>query len=263
MADPANGRDPASLRILVTNDDGIHAPGLKVLERIARALSKDVWVAAPEFEQSGASHSLTLTMPLRVRRIARRRFAIRGTPTDCVMLAVCKLIGGRRPDLVLSGVNRGGNLAEDVTYSGTIAAAMEGTILNIPSVALSQCYGDGARVPWDTAQRHGAEVVRQLVEAGWPAHVLMNVNFPDCPPEQVQGTEICRQGKRDASELFIDERVDARAQTYYWLGFRRQESQPEDGTDLAAVANDRIAVTPLHLDLTERQLLGKLRAAVT
>ncbi len=128
------------MRILVANDDGINAPGLKVLIKIARALSKDVWVVAPEFEQSGASHSLTLTEPLRIRKLTSRKFAVRGTPTDCVMLALCHIVPGKRPDLLLSGVNRGGNLGEDVTYSGTIAAAMEGTLLGVPSIALSQVH---------------------------------------------------------------------------------------------------------------------------
>ena len=260
MAD-LRGRDPASLRILVTNDDGIHAPGLKVLEKIARQLSRDVWVAAPEFEQSGASHSLTLTMPLRIRRISRRRFAVRGTPTDCVMLALRKLVAGRQPDLVLSGVNRGANLAEDVTYSGTIAAAMEGTLLGVPSIALSQTYGDHASVPWDTAAHHGPGIVRRLVEVGWPAHVLMNVNFPDCRHGEVRGVRLSRQGHRDTSELFIDERLDARQQAYYWIGFRRQESPVAPDSDLAAVRDNHVAVTPLHLDLTEDRLLKALENA--
>ena len=260
--DDGNGRDPADLRILVTNDDGIHAPGLKVLETIARSLSRDVWVVAPEYEQSGASHSLTLTVPLRVRRIARRRFAVRGTPTDCVMLGVYQLISGRKPDLVLSGVNSGANLAEDVTYSGTIAAAMEGTLVGIPSIALSQCFGDRARIPWEVARTHGPDVVRRLVSVGWPKHVLMNVNFPDRAAGDVKGIRVCRQGRRDASGLMIDERVDARQQTYYWLGLRRNEAAVPEESDLAAVRDGEIAVTPLHLDLTERSMLKKLETAL-
>src|SRR5713226_3018172 len=146
--------DLAAARILVTNDDGINAPGLKVMERIARQLSRDVWVVAPEVEQSGAGHSLTLRRPLQVRGVSPRRFAVDGTPTDCVLLAVNRLIEGRRPDLVLSGVNRGSNLGEDVTYSGTIAAAMEATFLGIPSIALSQMR-DGQTIAWHVALKHG------------------------------------------------------------------------------------------------------------
>ena len=173
--------DTASTRILVTNDDGIHAPGLRVLERIAGSLSEDVWVVASETEQSASSHSLTLTMPLRVRRAARRRFAVSGTPTDCVLIGVNEILADRRPDLVLSGVNAGGNLGEDVTYSGTVAAAIEATLLKIPAIALSQVRRDGRPVRWRTAALHGADIVRRLVALSWPAEVLLNVNFPRPP----------------------------------------------------------------------------------
>ena len=147
------------MRILVSNDDGIRARGLKVLEAIAKELSDDVWVVAPETEQSGAGHSLTLHRPVRVRRISARRLAIDGTPTDCVLLAINTLIPGPPPDLVLSGVNRGSNVADDVTYSGTIAAAMEATILGVPAIALSQEYGDPARVKWGTVRHHAPDVL--------------------------------------------------------------------------------------------------------
>ena len=250
------------LRILVTNDDGIHAPGLKVLERIALALSKDVWVIAPEYEQSGASHSLTLADPLRVRQVSKRRFAVRGTPTDCVMMGVHKLIAGRAPDLVLSGVNRGSNLGEDVTYSGTVAAAMEGTLLRIPSIALSQQLTPGHPVKWATAEHHGPKVIGRLLAAGWDADVLINVNFPDVLHERVSGVVVCRQGRRDLSDLMIDSRVDARGVPYYWLGFRRQKGKPQKTTDLAAVEAAAIAVTPLQLDLTEARALKRLKAAL-
>lgn len=252
------------LRILVSNDDGIHAPGLKILTDMARSLSSDVWVVAPETEQSGASHSLTLTEPLRIRQVQRRRFAVRGTPTDCVMLAVEEIIKGRRPDLVLSGVNRGANLAEDVTYSGTIAAAMEGTLLGLPAIALSQAFGfrkDTGTVPWDCAAGHGAKVVARLIETGWPRDVLININFPDCAADQVAGVEVTVQGRRDASSLAIDGRVDARGNAYYWLGFQRERSNPPPGSDLAAIFRGAISVTPLHLDLTHGQTLDPLRRA--
>src|SRR5208282_3511404 len=142
------------MRVLITNDDGIHAPGLKAAENIARALSDDVWVVAPESEQSGASHSLTLTFPLRLREIEEKRFAVSGTPTDCVLMAVAEMMKDARPDLILSGVNRGSNMADDVTYSGTIAGAMEGCSIGIPSIALSQAYGFEQRndVPWNCAE---------------------------------------------------------------------------------------------------------------
>lgn len=253
-AEPGGGERRRDLRILLSNDDGIHAPGLKVLQKIAARLSRDVWVVAPETEQSGASHSLTLTFPLRVRRISRRRFAVQGTPTDCVMMALKRLMD-RPPDLVLSGVNRGANLADDVTYSGTIAAAMEGTLLGIRSVALSQTYGVGpdgsVQVRWDTAERHGAEVLRRLLDAAWAPNVLVNINFPDVAPDDVAGIEITAQGQRDQNNVAVEERTDARGNPYYWVGFERIRSNPPEGTDLRAIYDGRISVTPLHLNLTE------------
>src|SRR6478736_5044938 len=183
------------MRILVTNDDGIHSPGLTVAEKIAKSLSDDVWIVAPENEQSGASHSLTLASPLRLRKIAEQTFAVSGTPTDCVMMACLHIMKGHLPDLVLSGVNWGSNLADDVTYSGTIAGAMEGCALNIPSIALSQSYEEGARneIDWSAGEAHGAETVAALVKAGWPAGTLMNVNFPGCPADAVKGVKVVRQ----------------------------------------------------------------------
>src|SRR5215212_8232324 len=170
------------MRILCTNDDGIHALGLAALERSARALSDDVWVVAPETDQSGVSHSLSLNDPLRLRAIAERRFAVRGTPTDCVIMGVRHILFENRPDLILSGVNRGQNVAEDVSYSGTIAGAIEGTILGIPSIALSQAYGPGGRtaVKWPCAERHAPRVIRRILGLGMPRGTLVNVNFPDC-----------------------------------------------------------------------------------
>lgn len=251
------------MRILVTNDDGIHAPGLAVAERIARALTDDVWVVAPETEQSGASHSLTLALPLRLREIDPRRFAVTGTPTDCVMMACAHIMKDNAPTLILSGVNRGSNLADDVTYSGTIAGAMEGCALGIPSVAMSQSYGFEPRseIKWDCAQTHGPIVIRRLVELGWPSDVLMNINFPDAAPDDVQGTEITMQGKRDLQTAALDRRVDARGFPYFWIGFKRVRSNPDAGTDLRAIYDKRISVTPLHLNLTERGVLETLRKA--
>jgi len=251
------------LRILVSNDDGIHAPGLEIAEQIARSLSDDVWVVAPETEQSGSSHSLTLTLPLRLRQINPRRFAIQGTPTDSVMLAVIHLLKDHPPDLVLSGVNRGFNVADDVTYSGTVAAAMEGIALGIPSIALSQSFSDGddPRENWDCAALHGPPLVKRLIEIGWPEDVLLNVNFPDRRAEDVRDVVVTTQGTRDQSQLRVDERVDARGQTYFWVGFKRIFSDPVSGTDLRAVHEGRISVTPLHLNLTEtreRERLAKL-----
>jgi 5'-nucleotidase len=249
----SRARRKKQLRILVSNDDGIHAPGLVVAEQIARTLSDDIWVVAPETEQSGASHSLTLTLPLRLRHAGHQRFALSGTPTDCVMMAGIHIMKERLPDLVISGVNRGFNVADDVTYSGTVAAAMEGAVLGIPSVAMSQAVGDRDEESdlFACAAKHGPALLKRLVEIGWPDSVLLNINFPPLPPGKVTQVNVTRQGQRDQSMLKVDERVDARGRTYFWVGFKRIFSDPERGTDLHAMAEGCISVTPLHLDLTE------------
>ena len=247
-------------RILVTNDDGIHAPGLQVLIRIAQQLSDDVWVAAPEEEQSGSAHSLSLANPIRMRQLSPRKFAVKGTPSDCVLMAVRHVIKDRQPDLVLSGVNRGQNIADDVTYSGTIAAAMEGTQLGVPSIALSQAFGFGESrtVKWATAEHHAPDIIRKLVASGWPKDVLININFPDVVPQSVKGIEVTAQGKRDQSLVRVEERIDARANPYYWLGFERILSNPPKGTDLHAIYAGMISVTPLHMNLTHARTRNAL-----
>ncbi len=251
------------LRILVSNDDGIHAPGLKALEKIAKALSDDVWIVAPETEQSGASHSLTLSRPMRIREVNKRKFAVDGTPTDCVMLGILHLLKDEPPGLVLSGVNRGANIADDVTYSGTIAAAMEGTVLGVPSIALSQAFSfdQHVQVKWSCAEHHGPIVIAKLLEVGWPKNVLMNVNFPDRLPGSVTGTRITGQGKRDQATLTIEERVDTRGRPYYWTAFKRVLSNPPKGTDLRAIYDGAISITPLHLNLTEKPTVTALERA--
>ncbi len=243
------------MRILITNDDGIHAPGLAVLERVARGLSDDVVVVAPETDQSGVAHSLSLNDPLRLREVSEGRYAIKGTPTDCVIMAVNAILKDRRPDLVLSGINRGQNVAEDVTYSGTIAAAMEGTLLGVPSIALSQAYGPVSgrkNLHWDCGEHHAADVVRKVLDAGIPRGTLVNVNFPDCAPDEVAGMEVTRQGARDTALMQVHEREDGRGNPYYWIGFARGKFTPVEGSDLEALKAHRISVTPLRLDLTDR-----------
>jgi len=250
------------MRILITNDDGIHSPGLAACEKIARTLSDDIWIVAPEIDQSGVSHSLSLNDPLRMREVGERHFAIKGTPTDCVIMGV-RHIMKEKPDLVLSGVNRGRNCAEDVTYSGTVAGAMEGAVLGIPSFALSQAYSFSTRrmPPWETAIRHAPDLIRRVLKAGMPPDVLVNVNFPDCAPDEVKGIAITMQGKRDQDLLRIDPRHDGRGNPYYWLTFARKERpKPRDGTDLSAVAAKRISVTALRLDLTDEPFMARLGA---
>ena len=248
------------MRILITNDDGIHAPGLDACETIARALTDEVWIVAPESDQSGVSHSLSLNDPLRLREVSQRHFAVRGTPTDCIIMGVRHLMKDV-PDLVLSGVNRGRNCAEDVTYSGTVAGAMEGTVLGIPSFALSQAFAVSTRrLPhWQTAIRHAPGLIRKVLAAGMPRDVLVNVNFPDCPPEEVAGVAVTVQGKRDQELLRIDARHDGRGNPYYWIAFGRGGiASATQGSDLAALNEKRIAVTPLRLDLTDEPFMTRL-----
>ena len=251
------------MRILVTNDDGIHAPGLETLEGIARALSDDVWVVAPETDQSGVSHSLSLNDPLRLRHISEKRFAVKGTPSDCVILGVRHILADHGPDLVLSGVNRGQNVAEDVTYSGTIAAAMEGTILNVRSIAMSQAYGIGGRgsLKWQCAAHHGPIVVKKILETGIEPGIVINVNFPDCEPDEVAGIAVAAQGQRNQALLAIDARTDGRGNPYFWLAFAKARFEPGNGSDLKAIAEKRISVTPLRLDLTDEPTLTRFAQA--
>jgi 5'-nucleotidase len=251
------------LRILITNDDGIDAPGLDVLHRIASELSEDVWTVAPETDQSGAAHSLTLHEPLRLRQLGECRYAIKGTPTDCVIMAVRHIIPEKRPDLVLSGVNLGHNIADDVTYSGTIAGAIEGTLLGIRSIAMSlACSYEGRPLAkWETPMRLGPDLVRKLLAEGWPPTIMLNVNFPDRAPEDVAGTMITAQGSRDQDYLRIVDRTDARGKPYYWLGFNAYSAEPEKGTDLWALREGRISVTPLCLNLTHAETCRKLMLA--
>jgi 5'-nucleotidase len=253
------------MRILLTNDDGIHAPGLEALEGIAGAISDDVWVCAPESEQSGASRSLTLAEPLRVRRIGQRRFAVLGTPTDCVMLAIQYLMEGELPDLVLSGVNRGLNAAEDVTMSGTVAGAIEGMALGVPAIALSQMMSvtpGHERGAFSVAETFGPGLVEKLVEVAWPKDVILNINFPACPVSEVKEVEVTCQGFRDVRTRYAEQRTDLRGRDYYWLGYKNEPSAPPRGTDLLAAYEGRISVTPLHIDLTHMQTVHALRAVV-
>lgn len=249
------------MRILLTNDDGVNATGLKVLERIAARFSDDVWIVAPTEEQSGAGHSLTLTQPVRLRKLGERRFCVTGTPTDSVMMAIAHIMKDQRPDLILSGVNRGANLAEDVTYSGTVSAAMEGALAGIPSIALSQSYareGMGDTVPFAAAEAWGEQALRPLLAATLEPRTLVNINFPALAPEAVKGIRVTQQGLRDYGRLRIVERTDPRGYTYFWFGLGPMIETPSHSTDLEAIADGFVAVTPLHLDLTHVPSVSRL-----
>ena len=251
------------MRILLTNDDGVRARGLDLLERVARTLTDDVWVVAPAEEQSGAGHSLTLTQPIRVRQLDERRFAVVGTPTDAVMMAVAHLMRDTPPDLVLSGINRGANLAEDVTYSGTVSAAMEGALAGFPSIALSQVYareGMADTVPFAAAEAWAERVLRPLVSQPLEPRTLVNVNFPALPADEVRGIRVVRQGLRDYGRLRIDQRIDPRGYPYFWFALGDWTQTPGHVTDLEAVADGYVSVTPLHLDMTHEPSMARLQA---
>jgi 5'-nucleotidase len=242
---------PLFKRILITNDDGVNASGLKTLLGIATVLSDDVWTVAPLDEQSGAGHSLTLTEPMRIKALGDKKFGIKGTPTDSVMLALKHIMKNSKPTLVLSGVNRGFNMADDITYSGTVAGAMEGTIAGIPSIALSSALQKGERrADWSLASKFGPELIKTLVAEGWPSDVFMNVNFPPFPVDEVKGVKVTRQGRRNLSDLRVEERIDMRGFPYYWFTGGRTAGIPENDTDMKAIFEGWISVTPLHLELT-------------
>ncbi len=240
-------------RILISNDDGVNAPGIALLERIARTLSDDVWVVAPEHEQSGAGHSLSLHKPLRLRKVAERRFAVEGTPTDSVLLGVMEVLKDKRPDLMLSGINRGSNLAEDVTYSGTVSAAMEATLLEIPAIAFSNVLQ--GEVNWDVAEKYTADLIRALTAKPIPHDRLINVNFPAVPVDRVKGVKLCPQGRRKLDDN-LDRRIDPAGRPYIWIGGQRTipfSEQPE--ADFMKIKEGYITVTPISLDMTDYQMM--------
>lgn len=252
--------DLKNARILISNDDGVEAEGIALLERVARTLCDDVWVVAPTVEQSGAGHSLSLHKPLRVRQVGEKRFSVDGTPTDAVLLGVMEVMKDKRPDLMLSGINRGSNLAEDVTYSGTVSAAMEATLLEIPSIAFSnQIRGE---VDWRTPEKFVGDVIRKLAKTTIPHDRLINVNFPGIAPEEVKGIKLCPQGRRKLDDN-LDRRVDPQGRPYIWIGGQRTipfNDHPE--SDIKHIAQGYITITPISLDMTDYQMLASMQTAV-
>ncbi len=240
------------MRILLTNDDGIHAPGLRVLEDIARTFSDDIWIVAPEVEQSGKSRALTLTEPVRIREDSDKRWGITGTPTDCILVALQKLMTETPPDLILSGVNNGQNMAGDTSLSGTVAAALMGTEMGVRSIALSQSknFRHTGSLDWDTPRLWGKRVLPPLLDSVWEDHVTMNINFPDCLPDDVKGIQATRQGRRDRMVIQTHTRTDLRGNDYVWIAYNGKLSEPPAGTDLRAIYDGYVSVTPLHTDLT-------------
>lgn len=252
------------MRILLTNDDGVNAPGLKVLEKIARAISDDIWIVAPAEENSGAGHSLTLTRPVRIREHGEKHYSVAGTPTDSVMLGLGIIMKDAKPDLILSGVNRGANLGDDITYSGTVSAAMEGALAGVRSIALSQVYskeGMADSVPFSAAEAWGEKVLRPLLDQPFIPRTLININFPALLPADVKGIKVAQQGFHDYSRGSIVKGTDPRGYDYYWFGLHGAVQTAGNDTDLEVIEDGYISVTPLQLDLTHRELLGPLERA--
>lgn len=246
-------------RILLTNDDGIDAPGLAVLEEIASELATEVWVVAPEHDQSGVSHAVSLHHPLRVVQYGPRRYGINGTPGDCAVMGICHLMPNP-PNLVLSGVNRGANLGVETVFSGTVGGAMTAMLVGVKAIALSQVWTDRNNVRWDTARRLAPGVIRRLLEIGWNAQVCLNVNFPDRPAEEVGPLTITRQGTGLLQGMLVETRTDPRGIPYHWLNFRRGARPQGPDADTDAIAAGRIAVTPICYDRTDAAALEALAA---
>jgi 5'-nucleotidase len=238
--------------ILITNDDGYGAEGLRCLEESLGQVGT-VWIVAPDREQSGQGHALTLNHPLRFEQRGTRRFAVQGTPTDCIYLAIHRIMD-QAPKLVVSGINRGTNLGDDITYSGTVSAAFEATLMEVPAFAISQQIGDGP-VAFEDASRFARQMAREILQRGLPSDTLLNVNVPLGPP---RGVRVTHQGKRLYPGGVI-ERLDPKGRAYYWIGGAPAEWEEDEHSDFAALADGQISVTPLHLDLTNYKVLEEVR----
>jgi 5'-nucleotidase len=245
-------------RILITNDDGIDAPGLEVLEAVARELADEVWVVAPEQDQSGISHALSIHHPLRVKSRGERRFSVSGTPADCVAIGLRQLMD-RPPQLLLSGINKGANLGVETMFSGTVGAAMAGLLMGVPSIALSQFFSRRDAVKWDTARALAPNVIRTLIGMEWASDVCLNVNFPDVAPEHAGSLQITRQGIGRMDGLNITQRTDMREQGYYWLNIDRHERPDFDDSETHVVTHGGVSATPLRFERTDLDVMARLR----
>lgn len=245
-------------RVLLTNDDGIDAPGMAVLEQIAAELAHEVWVVAPEHDQSGQSHAISLHHALRVSERGGRRFGVSGTPGDCAAMGICHLMKDAPPELVLSGVNRGLNLGMETVFSGTVGGAMTAMMLGVPALALSQSFRDRNSVPWDTARGLGVETVRKLLAIGWNKSCVLNINFPPVPPTEVGPMTLARQGEGMVAGMHVETRIDPRGMAYHWLNFKRGEIRQSPETDYSAMRAGKLVVTPLRYDRTDDEAYAEL-----
>ena len=241
--------------ILVSNDDGVRSEGITALADALKELGT-VYVVAPDRERSAASHSLSLTHPLRVEKLSPRVYSVDGTPTDCVNLGVNGILRGKKVDLLVSGINKGANLGDDITYSGTVSAAMEGTLLGVPSIAVSLVTR--SRFRFDTAAGVALDVARKALKRGLPDDTLLNVNVPNAPRKEINGVRVTRMGKRVYGDMIVEKR-DPRGRKYYWIGGDNINSEDVPGSDLEAIEDGFISITPIHLDLTNFAALRVLR----
>ena len=247
------------MRILITNDDGIHAEGIEVLERVALQFTSDVWVVAPQIDQSGVAHSLSLEIPLRLSQLDNKRFAVSGTPTDCVIMAVKKILG-KKPDLVLSGINNDHNVSDGIIYSGTVAGAIEGTLLGIKSIAISQVMSASSdREPkFSVVEKILPALMNKLMDITLPNGTFFNINFPSQTYENIGSTELTAQGKKNWNGLHVDERFDHFGRPYYWLVFRNNDIKLDENSDVNAIQQGKISITPLQVNLTNFVTLQNL-----
>jgi len=241
--------------ILVTNDDGITAVGLKILADHLSAVG-DVYVVAPDRERSAVGHSLTLHHPLRLIELGPRTVAVEGTPTDCVLLAYHHVLP-EKPAIVFSGINYGHNLGDDVTYSGTVSAAFEATLLGLPAVAIS-IGREGKKIHYETAAAFAVKLARKILREGLPKETLLNVNVPNLPQSKLNGVLVTRQGQRAYGDVIV-ERVDPRGRPYFWIGNGQPKWKDDLGTDINAIRANKVSITPIHLDLTNHKAIDKLK----
>jgi len=250
-------------KVLLTNDDGFDAPGLRTLTEVAEELGDEVWIVAPNHDQSGTSHSLSLHSPLRVSQKDERRYSVSGTPGDCVAMAVRHLMVSGGPDLILSGINRGANLGIETVFSGTVGAAMTGLLLGIPSMALSQAFSDRNAVRWDTARALAPKVIRQFANGAWSQGSILNINFPDVPVGEVGSIELTTQGTGLMEDVEVISGIDPRSLEYHWLRLRRSAREDAAGSETFAIRRGQVSVTPLQFERTNMAILASLQAGLS
>jgi len=260
--DPAKGVRRVLDRVMLTNDDGIDAPGMQVLEEIAAQIAREVWIVAPEHDQSGQSHAISLHHALRISVRGERRFGITGTPGDCAAMGLCHIMKDAPPQLVLSGVNRGLNLGVETVFSGTVGGAMTAMMLGVPALALSQAFSNRNAVPWDTARSLGVETISRLLAIGWSAGAVLNINFPPIPAADAGPMTLARQGEGLVAGMVVESRIDPRGMEYHWLNFKRGDIRQGPESDYSALRAGKIVVTPLRYDRTDDEAYAELAASL-